>query len=199
MEFLKMYFIFQGQTQLWRLEMKENEIMVIQNLIYEVREQKVMLDSDLAGLYGVPTYRLNEAVKRNINRFPEDFMFRLSNEEWENLRSQNAISREEHGGRRYLPLVFTEQGVSMLSSVLNSERAIEVNIQIMRAFVKLRKFVYSQIETTEQITELRKLLMLHIESNDYRFSEHEKTIGQILLALNNLIEKPKETKKIGFR
>ena len=97
-----------------------------------------MLDSDLAELYEVPTYRLNEAVKRNRNRFPEDFMFRLTQEEADALTSQFAISNKRRGGRRTLPYVFTEQGVAMLSSVLNSERAVLVNIAIMRAFVQLR-------------------------------------------------------------
>ena len=164
----------------------------IQNMIHEIRGQKVMIDSDLAKLYGVTTYRLNEAVKRKIKRFPPDFMFQLTDEEWKNtLRSHFAISKNNRGGRRFAPFVFTEQGISMLSSVLNTERAIDVNIQIMRAFVKLRHFVLSQSGTDEQIAELRKLLMLYIEKNDRR-------VNDIIIALNNLIEKPKETKKIGF-
>jgi len=158
-----------------------------------------MLDRDLARLYGVPTHRLNEAVKRNSKRFPEDFMFQLSDDEWECLlRSQFAISSFNHGGRRYLPYVFTEQGVAMLSGVINSDRAIEVNINIMRAFVQLRHFILTQSSTNEQIVELRKLLMLHIENNDYKFSEYDETIRHIVTALNNLIEKPKETKVLGF-
>jgi len=169
-----------------------NELISIQNMIHEIRGQKVMLDSDLARLYGVATYRLNEAVKRNAKRFPPDFMFQLTDEEWNNtLISQIAISKNNRGGRRFAPFVFTEQGISMLSSVLNSERAIDVNIQIMRTFVNLRHFVLSQSETDEQIAELRKLLMLYIEKND-------KRVNDIIIALNNLIEKPKETKKIGF-
>jgi len=170
-----------------------DELTPIQNMIHEIRGQKVMLDSDLARLYGVETYRLNEAVKRNAKRFPPDFMFQLTDEEWNNtLISQIAISKKNRGGRRFAPFVFTEQGISMLSSVLNTERAIDVNIQIMRAFVKLRQFVFSQSGTDEQIAELRKLLMLYIEKND-------KRVNDIIIALNNLIEKPKETKKIGFR
>jgi hypothetical protein len=106
--------------------------------ILTIRGHRVLLDADLAELYGVPTYRLNEAVKRNILRFPEDFMFRLSTEEWASLISQIAISKPSaRGGRRYPPLVFTEQGVAMLSSVLNSTRAVRVNIAIMRTFVRL--------------------------------------------------------------
>src|SRR3989338_1643970 len=106
---------------------------VIENKIYLIRDRKVMLDADLAGLYGVETKNMNLQVKRNIKRFPHDFMFQVTKKE--NLRLQIATS--SYGGRRYLPYVFTEQGIAMLSSVLNSERAIEVNIAIMRAFVRL--------------------------------------------------------------
>ena len=177
-----------------------DKLLQIQNMIYEIRGQKVMLDSDLAKLYDVPTHRLNEAVKRNSKRFPPDFMFQLTEDEWENiLISQFAISRTNHGGRRFAPFVFTEQGISMLSTVLNSERAIEVNINIMRTFVKLRNYVHLQSGTNEQITELRKLLMLHIENNDYKFSEYDDTIKQIIIALNNLIEQPAKNKTIGFQ
>ena len=105
-----------------------NELIQIQNLIYEIRGYKVMLDSDLAALYGVQAYRLNEAVKRNIKRFPENFMFQLTKDEYLGLISQIAISKNTRGGRRFLPYVFTEQGVAMLSSVLNSEKAIQTNI-----------------------------------------------------------------------
>ena len=168
-------------------------------MIYEIRGHKVMLDSDLAKLYDVLTHRLNEAVKRNIDRFPEDFMFQLTEDEYINLRSQFAISSKKHGGRRYFPFVFTEQGVSMLSSVLKSDKAINVNIQIMRAFVKIRNVINLQNEVTVYVSELKKLLLLHIDNTDYRFSEYDKTIKQILQALNNLIDKPKETQLIGFR
>ncbi len=169
-----------------------DEIISIQNMIYEIRGQKVMLDSDLARLYEVPTHRLNEAVKRNSKRFPPDFMFQITDEEWNIfLRSQFAISKDNRGGRRFAPFVFTEQGISMLSGILNSDIAISVNIQIMRTFVNLRHFALSQNGTSEQITELRKLLLLYIEKND-------KRVNDIIVALNNLIEKPKETRKIGF-
>jgi phage regulator Rha-like protein len=168
-----------------------NKLSQIQNMIYEIRGQKVMLDSDLADLYGVELRSLNQAVKRNIKRFPSDFMFQLTDEEWDSLRSQIVISKNNRGGRRYAPYVFTEQGVSMLSSVINSERAIEVNINIMRTFVKLRQYVLSKGDTTEQIAELRKLLMLYIEKND-------KRVNEIIIALNNLIAQPPKTKKIGF-
>jgi len=134
----------------------------------------------------------------SIDRFPDNFMFQLTQNEWKFLRSHFVISKNTHGGRRYAPFAFTEQGISMLSSVLDSKRAIEVNINIMRAFVKLRHLVHTQIEKNERIEELRKLLMLHFENNDYKFSEHDKAISQIIDALNNLIEKPKKTKPIGF-
>ena len=191
-----------------------NELAQIQNMIYEIRGQKVMLDSDLAVLYEVEVKRLNEAVKRNIERFPEDFMFQLTDDEWDSLRSliatskdlrsqivisnderdslrsQFVTSKSNRGGRRYLPYVFTEQGVAMLSSVINSGRAIEVNISIMRAFVQLRHYVLSQ-DKDEQIADLRKLLMLYIEKND-------KRVNEIIFALNNLIAEPPKMKRIGF-
>src|SRR5216684_4370724 len=127
-------------------------VTLIERRIYLIRVQKVMIDTDLAQLYGVPTYRLNEAVKRNAKRFPADFMFQLNKKETESLTSQFAISKKGRGGRRTLPYAFTEQGVSMLSSVLNSERAIQVNIVIMRAFVKLRELLESNEELNRQFT-----------------------------------------------
>lgn len=127
---------------------------VIINKIYSIRGQKVMLDSDLAELYGVETKRLNEQVKRNASRFPDDFMFQLTIQEWENLKSQNATS--SWGGRRKLPYAFTEHGVLMLSSVLNSDRAIAVNIHIMRVYTKLKEMLLTnkdillELETIKQ-------------------------------------------------
>jgi len=174
----------------------ENELVPIQKMIYEIRGQKVMLDSDLARLYEVEVRTLNQAVKRNIKRFPPEFMFQLSNDEWNNLRSQIVIFSKDT--RKYKPIVFTEHGILMLSSVLNSDKAIEVNIKIMKTFIHLRQFVISQSDTSEQLTELRKILMLHIDNCDYKFVEHDKAIGQILQVLNNLLEKPKQTKRIGF-
>jgi len=175
-----------------------NKLTQIQNMIYEIRGQKVMLDSDLAVLYEVETFNLNKAVKRNIERFPDDFMFQLTKAEWENLTFQNGISNKQHGGRRFMPHAFTEQGVAMLASVLNSPKAVIVNINIMRAFVKLRHYVLTKNDTNEQIAELRKLLMVHIENTDYKITKQDKTIEQIILALNNLIQKPPKTKTIGF-
>ncbi len=129
-------------------------VEVIERKIYLIRGHKVMLDNDLAELYGVPTKRLNEQVRRNLRRFPDDFMFQLTDEEAVILRSQFATSKR--GGRRYLPYVFTEQGVAMLSTVLNSERAIEVNIAIMRVFVKLREMISSHKDLAKRLDDLEK-------------------------------------------
>ena len=162
----------------------------IQGLIYEIRGQKVMVDRDLAQLYGVELKVMNQAVKRNNKRFPIDFMFQLTDEEWKNLRSQNVTFSKDT--RKYKPYAFTEHGILMLSSVLNSSRAININIQVMRIFIHMRHLVLSQSSTNEQIAELRKLLMLYIEKND-------KRVNEIILALNNLIEQPIKNKTIGFR
>jgi len=127
---------------------------VIEHRIYLLRNHKVMLDRDLAHLYGVDTRILNQAVKRNRERFPEDFMFQLSSKETRNLRSQIVTSR--WGGRRYLPYAFTEQGVAMLSSVLKSKRAIQVNIAIMRTFVRLRQILATHKELARKLEELEQ-------------------------------------------
>lgn len=132
-------------------------VEVIEKKILLIRGEKVMLDSDLAMLYEVETFNLNKAVKRNIDRFPEDFMFRLTKEEAVSLRFQIGISKTEgRGGRRYLPYVFTEQGVAMLSSVLNSERAVRVNIAIMRAFVKLREMLSTHKDLARKLADMEK-------------------------------------------
>lgn len=129
----------------------------IEQKIYLIRDHKVMIDSDLAELYGVETFNLNKAVKRNIERFPEDFMFQLTREEADSLRFQIGMSKPAgRGGRRYLPYAFTEQGVAMLSSVLNSKRSIEVNVQIMRAFVRLRAMIASNKELARKLEALEK-------------------------------------------
>jgi phage regulator Rha-like protein len=178
----------------------DNELITdtIENRIYTIRGQKVMLDRDLALLYGVKVWRLNEAIKRNTERFPFDFMFQLTQEEWDILRSQIAIANKNISKIRFMPYAFTEHGILMLSSVLNSDIAIKVNIQIIRVFDKLRKYVLEQTSKNNEVAELRQLLMLHIENTDNRFTEHDEAINQIIQALNNLIEQPKETKKIGF-
>jgi ORF6N domain len=148
-----------------------------------------MIDVDLAELYQVPTHRLNEQVKRNRKRFPEDFMFQLTKEEAESLRSQIAISKIGRGGRRSLPYVFTEQGVAMLSSVLNSEQAIEVNITIMRAFVKLRQMLESNEDLNRKFAAvIRKL------------STHDKYFKIVFDELKRLTEPPTPSRKqIGFK
>ncbi len=169
-----------------------NELVPIQNMIYTIRGQRVMLDSDLAMLYEVPTHRLNEAVKRHSKRFPQDFMFQLTKSEYDFLISQFAISKKGRGGRRFMPYVFTEQGVAMLSSVLNSDMAIEINVKVIRAFVQLRQYAMANVSQNQEIAELRKLLMLYIEKNDSR-------VNDIIRVLNNLIQAPPEHKQIGFK
>jgi hypothetical protein len=130
-------------------------VEMIERKILLIRGEKVMLDTDLAELYGVETKMLVRAVKRNIDRFPTDFMIELSKEEFENLRFHFGTS-SQWGGRRYLPYAFTEQGVAMLSSVLNSDRAVHVNIEIMRAFVKLRQMLASNVELSRKLANLEK-------------------------------------------
>ena len=161
----------------------------IEKKIFLIRNKKVMLDKDLAELYGVPTYRLNEQVKRNLDRFPEDFMFQLNKEETHSLRSQIAIlNRGKH--RKYLPYTFTEQGVAMLSSVLNSKRAIHVNIHIMRTFTKLREIITTNKELKDKLNEL-----------EIKVTKHDKEIRLIFDAIHKLIEpqinQPK--RKVGFQ
>ena len=152
---------------------KETALMIpverIQQCIYLIRKQKVMLDKDLAELYGVPTKRLNEQVQRNINRFPSDFMFQLSDDEAQTLKSQIATSKKGSGGRRYNPYAFTEQGVAMLSSVLRSKRAVEVNIAIMRTFVKLREILADNA-----------LLRQKIESMECKYDEQFQQVFSVL-------------------
>jgi hypothetical protein len=160
----------------------------IEKAIFLIRGHKVMLDVDLAELYGVATKRLNEQVRRNISRFPADFMFQLDEQEASALRSQFATSKEGRGGRRYLPYVFTEQGVAMLSSVLNSERAIEVNIAIMRVFVRLR-----------EITATHKELAFKLTEHEERLGNHDEQIQNIFEAIRQLMKPPdRPRKKIGF-
>ena len=163
---------------------------IVISKIYLIRNQKVMLDSDLAELYGVETKRLNEQVTRNINRFPEDFMFRLNENEYENLKSQFATSR--HGGKRKLPLVFTEHGVLMLSSVLNSKQAIQVNIQVMRVFTRIRQMLADN-------TEIR----LEVEKIKNKLDNQDKNMEIVFRYLDELLEKQEkptpQRKRIGFK
>jgi phage regulator Rha-like protein len=172
--------------------------ILIQNLIYEIRGQKIMLDRDLARLYETELKVLNQAAKRNIHRFPPDFMFQLTKDEWDILRSQIVTANKNISKVRFLPYAFTEHGVLMLSNVLNSEKAITMSIEIIRVFDKLRKYVLKQTSADVRLEELHRLLMLHIENSDFKFSEHDEAIRQIFQALNNLIEQPQKTKTIGF-
>ena len=161
---------------------------VIERKIYLIRGHKVMLSMDLARLYGVPTMRLNEQVKRNIKRFPDDFMFQLNKEEYEILISQFAIS--SWGGRRHRPYAFTEQGVAMLSSVLNSERAIQVNIAIMRAFVRLKAVLSTHKELAHKLKELEN-----------KIEKHDADIKSIFDAIRQLMAPPPAKTRVitGFR
>jgi phage regulator Rha-like protein len=159
----------------------------IERSILLIRRQKVMLDSDLADLYGVETRILVQAVKRNAERFPSDFMFQLKQEEFDSLRSQIVISKGK-GGRRYLPYAFTEQGIAMLSSVLRSKRAVQVNIAIMRVFVRLREMLATHKELARKLSELENHL-----------KDHDQQIQSIFEAIYQLIAPPeKPKKKIGF-
>lgn len=160
---------------------------VILSKIYMLRGKRVMLDSDLADLYEVETRRLNEQVKRNYYRFPEDFMFRLSKVEWQNLKSQNATS--SWGGRRKPPYVFTEHGILMLSSVLNSKKAITTNIYIMRAYIKMRELLFTH-----------KDLLLKMEILEKRVADQDQKMQEIFDYLKQFIqEEQKPRKGIGFK
>jgi len=167
-----------------------NDLVLIENKIYTIRGQKVILDSDLAELYSVTTFNFNKAVKRNIDRFPSDFMFQLTKEEWDCLIFQFGISNKTRGGRRFSPYVFTEQGVAMLSSILNSKQAIDINIKIMRIFVQIRQYALSNNQDIKR-TELEKLLMLYMKQNDSR-------VNEIIAVLNNLIQHPRVATPVGF-
>lgn len=173
----------------------ENEILLseelISNKIYFIRNQKVMLDRDLALLYGIETKRLKEQVKRNISRFPEDFMFELTKEEFENWRSQIATSNSDKMGLRYLPMAFTEHGVLMLSSVLKSDKAIQTNIQIMRLFSKVRQMLLDTTDLKIDILQIQKKL-----------ENHDKNIELVFSYLDELSDKKENEKprtKIGYK
>ena len=183
-------------------------IRSIQNRIYEIKGERVMLDFDLASLYKVPTKVLNQAVKRNVKRFPRDFMFRLTRLEWESIRSQSVTASEgtvsmrsqivtasqAKRNTRVTPFVFTEQGVAMLSGVLNSDKAIKMNIAIMRAFAEVRKALLKHNDLRSQIREIRE-----------RVGEHDIQLNQIYDAMENLLDekaahrKWEERERIGFK
>ncbi len=165
-------------------------IQQIESKIHEIRGQKVMLDYDLAELYETETKYLKRSVRTNLNRFPSDFMFELSKAEWETLRC-NFSTSNQRGGTRYLPFAFTEQGVAMLSTVLKSDIAIEVNISIMRAFVFIRQYALSHKDLTEKLKELE--------------NKYDKQFKDVYEAINYLLQKDKvetdqkERKRIGFQ
>lgn len=160
----------------------------IESRILLIRGHKVMLDSDLAELYGVTTKRLNEQVKRNQERFPADFMFQLTPAETQNLRSQTATSNQGRGGRRYQPYVFTEHGAIMAASVLNSHRAIEASVYVVRAFVKLREMLRTHKELARKLAEL-----------ETKIQGHDEDILALFEAIRQLMEPPeKPSKRIGF-
>jgi ORF6N domain len=169
--------------------------------ILSLREHRVMLDTDLAALYGVETKVLVQAVKRNLERFPEDFMFQLSTEEFANLRSQFVTSslRKGYGGRRYAPYAFTEQGVAMLSSVVNSPRAIAINIEIMRAFVQLRAFAMSHQDLAKQLAELQEKTESVAMQQDTFNRNTKAQLRQVFDALRELMTPTEPPKRpIGF-
>lgn len=182
-------------------------IKSIQNRIFEIRGERVMIDKDLAALYEIEAKVLNQAVKRNIKRFPEDFMFQLTPEEWEDirfqietlktnnsLRSQIVTSKTGRGGTRYLPYAFTEQGVAMLSGILNSDKAIAMNIAIMRAFVEIRRVLIQETDLREQLKQIKE-----------RIGEHDVQLNQLYDAMENLLDenaaknKWEERERIGFK
>ncbi len=167
----------------------KNDVMPIESIagkILLIRNQKVMLDRDLAELYGVETRVLMQGVRRNINRFPSDFMFQLNNAEFENLKSQFVTS--SWGGIRKLPHAFSEQGVAMLSSVLRSKRAVDVNIAIMRAFVRMRELLYADKELALRVEKIEKIL-----------DGHGKSLHRIIQEVSDLLKQPKpKSKRIGF-
>jgi phage regulator Rha-like protein len=167
----------------------------IDSAISVVRDQRVILDTDLAKIYGIPTFRLNEAVKRNLNRFPDDFLFQLNQEEYAALTSQIAISSRSHGGRRTLSFAFTEHGAVMPANILNSSRAVQMSIFVVRAFIKMRETLGASRALTDTLNELEKKLT-------GRLDVHEKAIVHILGEIRRLMQptqlpEPKR-KPIGF-
>lgn len=164
------------------------EIQTVEKAIHLVRGQRVMLDSDLAKIYGVSTVRLNEQLRRNSKRFPSDFAFQLTRKEFTSLISQFAISKKGRGGRRTLPWVFTEHGAIMLASVLNSDIAIEASVRVVRAFVRLREIISANAELAAKFAQLER-----------RLDSHDEAIAQLFAAIRQLLAPPLEKKReIGF-
>jgi hypothetical protein len=166
----------------------DRKVASIESAIYSLRGQRVMLDSDLAAIYGTSTMRLNEQFKRNRKRFPDDFAFVLTRKEFTNLISQDAISRS-HGGRRTLPIAFTEHGAIMLASVLNSEIAVQASVRVVRAFVRLREMVAANAQLASKLAELER-----------RLDSHDEAIVDLFATLKRLLEPPEPPKRreIGF-
>jgi hypothetical protein len=167
----------------------------IESLIHTVRGERVIIDTDLAKVYGIPTFRLNEAVKRNSDRFPEDFLFRLTNDEYARLTSQIAISNKGRGGRRTLPYAFTEHGAIMAANVLNSKRAVQMSVFVVRAFITMRK----TLSTSKELLETLRLLEKKLTK---RLDVHESAIVGVLQRVMDIIDPPPEPepkrRPIGF-
>ena len=187
----------------------KDEIILVQDLIHEIRGKKVMLDFDLARLYQVETRALNQAVQRNLDRFPDDFMFKLENEDFKNLKSQIVIS--SWGGRRKMPLAFTEQGVAMLSGLLHSKVAVQANIAIMRAFVQVREYLLTTSSFSKELNELRAKVDLlrqqredDLEAFNDLSEDVREQIDNLYMAIGELSARIEEKKneprpRIGFK
>lgn len=176
---------------------KKKEIVVIdqiESVIYEIRGERVIIDAELAKLYGVPTHRLNEQVRRNVDRFPSDFLFKLSKQEVTLLRSQNAISSKGHGGRRHAINAFTEHGAIMAANVLNSPAAIDMSVHVVRAFVRTRRYVEKHKDLADELKKLKRQL-------GAKFSEYDEQFRIVFEAINQLINPPQDKKRrrIGFK
>ena len=163
----------------------------IEGVIYIIRGHKIILDQDLAVLYGVNTGNFNRSIVRNQMRFPEDFAFRLTKKEWTNLKCQIGIARSEWGGRRNLPVAFTEHGVAMAANLLKSDRAIEVSVEIVRTFIRLREFLGLQKEFAKELAEIKDYVLKNTHKTNREFMRIWRTIEK-------LTEKPKEQRRIGF-
>ena len=167
--------------------MKEKHALIpteqFEKLVYVVRGKRVMLDSDLARIYGVPTFRFNEAVKRNRHRFPDDFMFQLTREEVAALTSQIAISKTGRGGRRTMPYAFTEHGAIMAANILNSERAVAISVYVVRAFIKMREMLAGNKELAKKLEDLERKLTA-------RLDVHEEAIVQLFAEIRQLLTPP---------
>ena len=174
---------------------RKSDELQVGPIIHVIRGERVVLDRELARIYGVPTKRLNEAVKRNLNRFPEDFLIRLSKEECSSLRSQTATSKSGRGGARTLPYAFTEHGAIMAATILNSERAVQMSIFVVRAFIKVRKTIAMNAALMDQLQELERRFA-------GRLDVHEQAIGYVLNELRKLLEPPPlppaKKRPIGF-